>query len=151
MKEIEVFEITDSTALPADIEQCANGRLFEADLRFRGRITLGSSQRISGEILPQLLLLAITEISSDIAASIQALSPQRQKGTKTSGITRNNINHYGPGNDAFCIASKSETEPGVQRPEPALELWDLLLLTEKRPYFSGSSRSATAYCPRVPS
>jgi hypothetical protein len=33
VKEIEVFEIADETALPADVEKCANGRLFQERVR----------------------------------------------------------------------------------------------------------------------
>jgi hypothetical protein len=40
VKEIEVREILDYTALPADVEKCANGRLFQesADARAAGRL-----------------------------------------------------------------------------------------------------------------
>jgi hypothetical protein len=33
VNEIEIFEIADSTALPADVKKCANGRLFQKRTR----------------------------------------------------------------------------------------------------------------------
>jgi hypothetical protein len=43
VKEIEVFEIADETALPADGEKCANGRLLRERCPRRRGIRIGSS------------------------------------------------------------------------------------------------------------
>jgi hypothetical protein len=41
VKEIEVFEIADETALPADVEKCANGCLFRERARDAGAVAAG--------------------------------------------------------------------------------------------------------------